>query len=187
MSRHGLARPAQLAVEFDAPRLYARELLGVLNGHGVQYVVIGMFAALLQGSPLATRDIDICPSREPENLDRLATALHELDARIRTPDDPRGIPFPHEGEFLGRVQVWNLRTRVGDLDVSFEPSGTRGYDDLRQRAKTIHVGDLTVPVASLLDVVRSKEAAGRQRDRQALPTLRMLLERSERGRNDPSA
>ena len=165
---------------FEPPRLRARDLLEVLERHGVRYVVIGMLAALLHGSPLATQDMDICPARESANLDRLAAALEELAARIRTPDDVGGVAFPYDGRFLGQADVWNLRTRFGDLDISFQPSGTRGYEDLRHRAVRYDVGGFEAPVASLLDVIRSKEAANRPRDRQALPTLRELLSRSER-------
>jgi hypothetical protein len=159
----------------EAPRLEPRELFGALNRHEVRYVLIGMLAAALHGSPLATVDADICVDSEAENLDRLARALADLDARIRTTDDPRGISFPHDGAFLGRVGMWNLRTRAGDLDISFQPSGTQGYKDLRRAAVPYDVGGLEIPVASLLDVIRSKEAANRPRDRQALPTLRELL------------
>ena len=66
-------------------------------------------------------------------------------------------------------------TRAGDLDVSFVPSGTQGYADLRRDAVTIVVHGVSVPVASLADVVRSKEAAGRDKDRLALPMSRRLL------------
>ena len=163
----------------DIAPLRPRELFDVLNRHGVRYVVIGMLAAALHGSPLATQDADICPAQDPDNLERLASALRDLDARLETPDRPEGVALPYDGKFLAQVEVWNLVTRFGHLDVSFRPPGTRGYDDLRREAVTLDVGGgLRVPVASLLDVIRSKEAAGRQRDRQALPTLRELLARS---------
>lgn len=165
----------------DAP-FRPEAIFAVLDRHRVDYVVIGAVAATLHGSPLATNDTDICPARRPDNLGRLATSLEELEARIRTPDEPRGVAFPYEGHFLGEVAVWNLVTRYGDLDISFEPSGTYGYDDLRRGSVTIELAGIEVPVASLLDVIRSKEAANRPRDRQALPTLRELLVRSERKR-----
>ena len=60
------------------------------------------------------------------------------------------------------------------------PAGTRGYTDLRRRALEITIRDTPVVVAALADVVRSKEAAGREKDRLTLPTLRRLLERLER-------
>lgn len=165
----------------DIAPLRPRELFEVLNRHDVRYVVIGMLAAALHGSPLATQDADVCPARDPGNLARLAAALRDLDARLETPDRPEGVAFPYDGKFLGEVEVWNFVTRFGHLDLSFRPSGTRGYEDLRREAVTLDVGGgLEVPVASLLDIIRSKEAAGRQRDRQALPTLRELLARSHR-------
>ena len=101
------------------PALQADELFACLDRHGVQYVLIGGLAAVLHGSPLPTLDADICPSRTPENLGRLAAALDELDARIRTLDTAEGVRFPHDAVFLARVELLNLVTRAGDLDLSF--------------------------------------------------------------------
>ena len=64
--------------------LQAEEIFACLDRHQVRYVLIGGLAAVLHGSPLPTLDIDICPLREPENLERLAAALDAMDARIRT-------------------------------------------------------------------------------------------------------
>ena len=71
-------------------------------------------------------------------------------------------------------------TTAGRVDLSFHPAGTGGYGDLKQHAVTIEIGDVPVRVASLSDVIRSKEAAGRERDRAALPTLRLLQETIDR-------
>jgi predicted nucleotidyltransferase len=70
-------------------------------------------------------------------------------------------------------------TDHGDLDITFVPSGTRGYDDLIRDARRVSVRGIAVPVASLADVIRSKEAAGREKDRPVLPVLRRLLEETE--------
>ena len=75
---------------------------------------------------------------------------------------------------------WNLQTDVGDLDLTFEPSGTRGFEDLKRDAIVMHLRSGDVPVASLADVIRSKEAADRPRDRAALPALRALLSSQRR-------
>ena len=141
-------------------------------------MVIGGVGATLHGSPLPTRDTDICPARDAPNLDALATALREMGARIRTPDAAEGLPFSCDAAFLRQVTLLNLTTRFGDLDLSFEPSGTAGYEDLSSRAVVFDLGEgLQVRVAALEDIIRSKEAANREKDRQALPTLRLLLER----------
>lgn len=101
----------------------------------------------------------------------------ELGARIRTADAD-GLPFACDAVFLRQVKLLNLTTRFGDLDLSFEPSGTRGYSELAPNCVRYDLGEgLVVPVAALEDIIRSKEAANREKDRQALPTLRLLLER----------
>jgi hypothetical protein len=159
-----------------------QEILRVLDEHGVRYVLIGGLAAVLHGAPHVTTDVDVVPEDGQANLERLSAALRDLDARIRTTGEPEGIPFDHSAESLSRVRVWNFQTSKGDLDITFEPSGTRGYDDLRRDVVRMEVRGIDVPVASLADVVRSKEAAGRARDRAALPALRELLARQRRER-----
>jgi len=128
-----------------------------------------------------TVDLDIVPQLDDDNLDRLARALRELGARIRTEGEPEGLAFDCSGRFLRNLApdaILNLTTRAGDLDLTFRPSGTQGYPDLRRDAAEIDAGDrVHVLVASLADVIRSKEAAGREKDRLALPRLRQLLDR----------
>ena len=152
-------------------------LLRVLDETEVRYVLIGGLAATLHGSPFVTTDVDITPDRSGENLTALATALRRLDARIRTEGEPAGLEFDRSAEFLALASILNLTTRFGALDLTFEPSGTHGYPDLSRRAVTLTIRGIDVPVAALADVIRSKEAANRDRDRLALPTLRRLLER----------
>jgi hypothetical protein len=150
----------------------------VLERHGVRYVVVGALAAAAAGAPVVTRDLDITPAREPENLVRLASALRELDARLRTASDVAGVSFPIDAEALAGTEIWTLTTRVGELDVVFQPAGTHGFDDLRRSARRIEVADgVAVLVASLADVVRSKEASARAKDIAQLPLLRQTLER----------
>ena len=71
--------------------------------------------------------------------------------------------------------MWNLTTDAGDLDLSFVPAGTRGFDDLVRDSIRIDIAGTAMQVASLADVIRSKEAADREKDRAALPLLRRLL------------
>lgn len=152
------------------------EILRVLERHGVQYVVIGAAAARIAGAPVVTEDIDVTPARDRANLERLASALSELNARLRT-TEPKGVPFPLDAEMLDSADLWTLTTSAGDLDLCFTPAGTRGYDDLRREASRERLDKrLTVTVASLRDVIRSKEAAGRDKDLAQLPILRRTLE-----------
>lgn len=160
----------------DEPVFQPEEIIAALEEHGVDYVVIGGIAALLHGSPHLTFDIDITPDRRRPNLERLSSALRDLKARIRT-DEAGGqtFPFAQDAESLKRQDVLNLSTRAGNLDICFTPAGTAGYSDLKRDAITIDLGDQHPKVASLADVIRSKEAANRAKDRAVLPVLREIL------------
>jgi hypothetical protein len=148
-------------------------VIDVLARHDVEFVVIGAFAAELYRAPIpATQDIDVTPRRSEANLVKLSAALHELGARIRTAGVPDGLTFSHDASSLGRADMWNLTTDAGDFDLSFQPTGTGGYDDLAAGALVVDVGGHHVAVASLADVVRSKEAAGRPKDLATVPILR---------------
>jgi hypothetical protein len=157
-------------------------MLRVLMEHQVDLIVVGGLAARLRGAPLLTQDVDINPSDEDTNLRRLVAALGVLDARLRTATEPDGVPFPFDPALLETAAVWTLTTKFGDLDLVMAPAGTDGYRDLARDADELLVAvapDLTVSVASLADVIRSKEAAGREKDRAALPLLRRTLEESQ--------
>jgi hypothetical protein len=157
-------------------RLEPDRILTALVKRHVEFVVIGAIAAIAQGGPLITQDLDITPAREPGNLDRLANALKDLDARLRLPDDSSGIEFPIEPRFLGSVESWTLKTPSGDIDLLFVPSGTAGYEDLKRSAVSVELWGQEVLVASLADIIRMKEAAGRPKDLGQLPALRQTLE-----------
>ena len=160
-----------MPAEFDPA-----ELLRVLEAHEVEYVVIGAQAAPAHGAPIVTRDLDVTPSRDADNLGRLVAALRDLEARLRTPSDPEGVVFPLEVGMLESADSWTLLTRAGELDSSLSPTAPW----LRRpsaRGEPFQLGEnLTVLVASLPDVIRSKEAAGREKDAAQLPLLRRTLE-----------
>ena len=152
------------------------EVLRVLEAHDVRYVVIGALAAVAAGAPILTTDLDVTPERSRENLERLVPALVDLRARLRTPRDPDGVPVPIDAEMLATADSWTLTTRAGALDLVFAPHGTGGFDDLRRGARRERIAGVTVLVAALADVIRSKEAAGREKDSMQLPILRRTLE-----------
>jgi hypothetical protein len=157
---------------FDPERLVT-----VLASHDVQYVLVGALAARLQGFPRVTADADVTPARTRDNLERLAAALRELDARVFTEGVPEGLPFDCSHETLERADMWNLVTSAGRLDVVFHPAGTGGYPDLVEHALRFEVFGVTLLVARLEDVLRSKEAADRPQDRHDVIILREMLRR----------
>jgi hypothetical protein len=149
--------------------------LKALDRHGVRLVVVGAFAAVVQGYPLPTYDLDVTPDRERENLERLVAALQELKAALRVPHG-EPVPFPVDVRMLEQADVWTLLTDAGPLDLVLAPAGTRGYDDLRRDAIAVELGGIRFLFASIRDVIRMKEASNRPKDQAQLPALRQTLE-----------
>jgi hypothetical protein len=146
----------------ESPRpLRARELLATLRRHNVDFVVIGGFALAPHGYVRATKGVDIVPDPEPGNIDRLARALREMDAR---PDlgevgaKELGIPLDEAGLSLGRNRV--LSTRFGRLDVMQDVPGLRSYDHLRAGAVRVH----DVLYAGYDELISMKAASGGDED-----------------------
>ncbi|WP_204802715.1 hypothetical protein [Mycobacterium riyadhense] len=95
----------------------------------------------------------------------------------------KGLPFACTGESLRGIQMLNLRTAAGDLDLTFFPAGfPDGYDSLLAGAQARSIGGISVTVAGLDDVIKSKAAAARAKDLDALPELINIAQR-DRNRN----
>jgi hypothetical protein len=109
-------------------------IIETFTRHDVQYVVIGGFAAELHEVAIPpTRDIDVTPAATESNLETLAVALNELDARFRVPDGPPdGVEVPGgiTAPWLAGMVRITLMTSAGPLDIALRPDGTAGYDDL---------------------------------------------------------
>jgi hypothetical protein len=168
------------------PEFQPERMFQVLEEHGVRFVLIGGFAAVIHGSPYVTTDIDLVPEGSLENLGRLSAALRAMNARVWTASEPDGIPFDQDAASIADVRVWNLVTDLGRLDLTFEPAGTSGYEDLAGSATRLEISGTHVDVATLADIIRSKEAAGRDKDRLVLPVLRRLLGALENEEHRPS-
>lgn len=157
-------------------------LFGVLDKHGVDYVLIGGLAAVLHGSTAMTNDADILPYNDPDNLERVGAALRDLEARLRVDGNPNGVPFDPHPSLIASMAMLNMTTRCGDLDLTFTPSGLDGYSGVRKRSVAFEVGGLRLHVACLADIIRSKEAADRPKDHATLPILHALQEEIDRSK-----
>lgn len=149
-------------------------IIGTLNKHRVRFVLIGALAARLHGFPRLTADADITPASDPSNMKHLAAALRELHAKVYTEAIPEGLEFDCSAAMLGRATMWNLVTSAGRIDIAFKPAGTDGYDDLALNAEKFEAYGVVFSAASLSDIIRSKEAAGRPKDREDVAILRAM-------------
>lgn len=153
-----------------------------LDRHRVEYLIVGGLAAQLHGATRPTGDFDSLPRTTAENLDRLASAMRELNAFLRveelTDEEARELPTRIDAVSLGRMDISTWRTDAGDLDVlttiPTRDGGRARYEELVGRAKSLDFGGVPVLVAALGDIIASKEWADRAKDREALPELREL-------------
>ena len=148
-------------------------LLRGLTERSVDFVVVGGVAAILEGAPITTIDLDIVFRVEDENLHRLRALLNDLEARYR---DPAGREIRPTVDRLRTNRVNLLETRDGLLDAMQEIGDGWTYEEVASRAHPCRLGELEVLVLDLSAVIESKQAAGREKDTAMLPVLRRTLE-----------
>jgi hypothetical protein len=147
----------------DAAPLLDR-IARLLERHGLDAVLIGNAAAALQGAPITTIDFDFLFRKTPANLRKLKALAAGLEAVILRPY------YPVSG--LYRV----ARDEDGlQLDFMTTIDGIRSFEGLRRRARPMTFGGSRMHVASLSDIIKSKKAAGRPRDRAVLELLERTL------------
>jgi hypothetical protein len=138
--------------------------------------VVGGVAAVLEGVPVNTFDLDVVHSREPDNIGRLLRALDSLDATYRTRPELK----PDESH-LASPGHQLLTTRFGPLDILGMIGRSRCYDDLLPHTHELEVGEgLRVRVLNLETLIAVKEEVGGERDLAVLPIMRRTLEEKRR-------
>lgn len=153
-----------------------RSIFETLVRHQVQFLVVGGVAAVLRGAPVSTFDVDIVHSTAPENVARILTALHELDARYRFRPELR----PGASHLSSRGHQL-LLTRLGPLDILGAIGNGRSYEDLLPLTDEMSAGgDIRVRVLNLDAQIAVKEEVGGEKDLAVLPLLRRTLEESRR-------
>jgi hypothetical protein len=152
-----------------------RHILETLEAHGVEYVVVGGVAAVLQGAPVTTFDIDTLVKVDPQNSGRLLKALAELDARFREHDAlrPTAADLAAGGHML-------LLTRSGPLDVLGFIGGGKRYEDVSDRTERVRIGSLSIRVLTLEALLEDKRALARDKDLPVVRLLEALVKRRKR-------
>lgn len=153
------------------------KLLRSLVDHRVEFCVIGAVAAWLQGNPTVTLDLDVMPRREPENAERLAAALNSLGTRRRGDDAAVEL----EGADFLDWQAQQFDTDAGPLDIVPRAAAIGGFEDVATIEMTL--GDMSVRVLAIDQVIASKEQLGRPKDTAALPALYATREAIRRRRS----
>jgi predicted nucleotidyltransferase len=148
------------------------ELLSALASRGVDFILVGGVAAVAHGSPRATRDIDIVYSRDPANLERLVQAISPHAPYLR--GAPAGLPFRLDVATLKAGLNFTLTTDLGWLDLLGEIAGGGDYKSLLPHSVSIDLYGRTCRVLDLESLIRTKKAAGRPKDFEAIAELEAL-------------
>jgi hypothetical protein len=135
------------------------ELADAFACHGVDYLFIGKSGAVFLGFPDTTQDAVLFPRKDPENGRRIAAAL----AALGFPVDERLAR-----ELVAGKDFVQIRTGPFDLDLVFAPDGIESFDEAKRRSVLV---EGRFPVAHIDDIIRSKRAANRAKDRESLPRL----------------
>lgn len=153
-------------------------LLQKLADAGVDFVIVGGFAGVLHGSAYVTDDLDICAILSAENVAKLRVALVDQNPVHRiTPQRLSFLQYPPEGETVANLY---LETDAGVLDVLGNVLGVGGYQELMRGAAEIPLFGRRVRVIGLEDLIRAKEALGREKDLLVAKELRAIA--AKRGR-----
>lgn len=159
---------------------FAFQLLNKLVEARIEFIVVGGVAAVMLGAPITTADVDIVHKRTPENVQRLLSLLRDLNAYMRFDLANRKL-FPSEAHLMGHGHV-NLATEIGPIDLLCELAMGEGYEQILDDTELVESGDLKLRVLSLPRLAAVKAAAGRPKDRLAIPVIIAAHEQRTRGK-----
>ncbi len=151
-----------------------RGILEELNRAGVEFLVIGGVAVGFHGYVRATKDVDIVPAPDPENLAKLAAVLATLEAQLEGADDFEDgeLPDPLDPEALALGGNWVLRTRLGRFDIMQWIGEDELWGRLSPTAIEAEISGLVVRMVGYEELIALKEKAGRPEDLIDLQRLR---------------
>lgn len=148
------------------------QLLQRLSEAGLDFVIVGGYAAISHGSSYLTRDVDICARLTEENIAKLRQALAGWNPKHRmTPQKLSFLDFPPEGQPMNNLY---LQTDRGVLDVISSVLGVGDFKRLRDQAEELDVDGIRYWVISLEDLITAKEAMGREKDILTAKELRAI-------------
>lgn len=153
------------------------QLLQRLCDAEIDFVIVGGFAAMLHGSALLTRDLDICAVLTDETVARLRETLRELKPTHRfTSQRLSFLDNPDPGVPLRNLY---LQTELGPVDVLTSITGVGDFGRVRASSVEIELFGRRCRVISVEDLIAAKEALGREKDRLAAKELRAIQEKSK--------
>jgi hypothetical protein len=142
----------------------------------VKFILVGGLAAVIQGAPVTTMEVDIVYSRSSENISKLFAFLKSIDATYRRPDNK--IIAPKEEDFPG-VEHALFTTRIGPLDVLAFIEERKTYENLLKHTIEIEFRGHAIQVLGIKMLIELKRKSKDSKDKQRLPVLEETLRQLE--------
>ena len=160
----------------------AADLSALLEGlceARIEFIVVGGLAAVIQGAPVTTFDLDIVHRQIDENIQKLFKFLKSIDSYLRRPDDRIIEPTAEDLKAKGHLLV---KTKYGPLDVLAFIEKGHGFEELIANSTEIDFHSYKVSVLNLETILELKRDSKDPRDRQRLPiyeeTLKLIRDKS---------
>jgi len=154
-------------------------LLQKLADAGIEFVVVGGFAGGLHGSAYVTDDLDICAVLTPDTIARLRIALVDLKPVHRMTHKKLSFQeYPPKDQVVANLY---LETEAGVIDILGNVLGIGDYEALARNAITVPLFGRSCRVISLEDLIRAKEALGREKDLLTAKELRAIAAKRAQG------
>lgn len=150
------------------------DILSLLAGGNVKFILIGGLAGIAQGAARATVDVDVVYSRDSGNIQRLVATLSDASPYLR--GVPPGLPFRFDEPTVSSGLNFTLTTTVGDLDLIGDVPGGGTYEELLPFTEELELFDVTMRCVTLERLIQLKRASGRPKDLEALSELIALME-----------
>jgi len=154
-------------------------LIGLLAEAGIQFIVVGGMAAVVQGVPVTTFDLDIVHSRDEANTRKLLVLLKTIHARYRM-HPPEKTLEPSEAALLGKGHQL-LYTDLGALDVLGAIEDGLEYQDLLAHSIEVQLRGKTVKILGLQKLAGLKSKSSNEKDRLVFKLIaKTLAEKAKR-------
>jgi hypothetical protein len=153
-------------------------LISLLDRAKVEFIVVGGVAAGAHGAARVTLDLDVVYRRTPDNLSRIVEALKPYAPYPR--GAPPNLPFQWDRRTVSFGVNFTLETMLGYVDLLGEITGGGPYDDLLPHAVRLDVFGVSCLCLDLDTLIRTKRAAGRPKDYEAIAELEVIREERDR-------
>ena len=155
------------------------EILKLLLQNEVDFILIGGLAAVTYGVSTVTQDIDVCFSFEPQNIQKLLTALKDIHPRVRA-----GSGFflleSYTAERLTQLDNLYMKTDLGALDLIGQVVGLGNYQQLKNSSTAFSLFGFTCQLLEIEALIKSKQIANRPKDQPVILELQAIQEKMKK-------